>query len=458
MKTKKGDILQVSGRLIVDGIRIKVEDKNFDIKYPKNIWTKTPAHIKKIMLDNLTFGDTHFLPLILGYDKINYNTNFPIFESTLYRNQMMGMLKCEKFDDVPHLEYLRKFYNLKFSYANNPISLPLGKNRLKFTNKQPTAVIPFTFGKESLTTFALCRELGIKPVLVYSQEPSQIYEEKYKLEKIKEFKKKYNADVFFVSNGPGLFRYDAAFNVKPGTEIGWSSQTTLLTLQVLPFVYAYQAQYILLGNEYSNNEYVDKEGWQMSLSPDQNSFFTKEQNSMIQTVTEGNCEVHSSLESIEEINIFSMLHKRYTEIGRYQFSCAAEKPLYKDSQWCHNCYKCSRMFMFAQCLDIDSETIGFKENLLNKPGLFEHYFGKETKSGSELELEFCFYILHKKGVKSAYVDKFVNEKLSHLQPWSYYVNYFTSLHPQLNLPVEFQNKMEKIFKEELVRLKKCLPN
>ena len=48
-------------------------------------------------------------------------------------------------------------------------------------------------------------------------------------------------------------RWLAAFSKKKGTEIGWGSQTTLVALQALPFVYAYGAQYLLYGSEYLNN-------------------------------------------------------------------------------------------------------------------------------------------------------------------------------------------------------------
>lgn len=448
--------LFVRGTLVSNGIQITVEKKDFVIEYPSEIWAQMPAAAKEVLLDNLTFGNTHFLPLTLGYSRIQYNTRFPVAESFLFRNQLLDMTKSEEWDNAPLLSYLKQFYNLEFDFALGSPVLPPAPQKPK--TKQPVAIIPFSFGKESLATFALCRELGIKPVLVYSQEPSMAFEEVYKKEMLKKFSKEFGVDVYFAKNGPGLFRYDAAFKKKCGTEVGWGSQTTLLALQMLPFVYAYGAQYILFGSEYLSNEYHFNKGWKVFICYDQTSFYTQEQTAMIRLLTKDACTVKSSLEPIDQINIFDLLHRRYPEIGKYQFSCTAEAPLYKDSQWCHTCYKCSRMFLFARTVDIDPFSIGFKKDLLNEPGLFVNYFGKEHKSGSTHELDFCFYALAKKGVKSRYVEQFKKIKLKKMPPWKELYREFTTLRPSLNLPEAYQEKIFAIFQTELDGLKKILPH
>lgn len=452
MKEKK---LIVSGSLIKDGIDIKVLSKHFKIKYPLQVWNKTPQDVKKMLLDNLTFGDTHFLPITLGYGRVSYNTRLPVAETFLYRNQMMDMLKSEKFDHAPYLSYIKQFYNLEYDFSTEKSSPFADSQKVRKKNKKPIAIIPFTFGKESLTSFAICRELGISPILVYSQEPSQPHEEAYKKRKLKELEEKFGVITHYVENGPGLFRYDTAFNKKKGTEVGWGSQTTLIGLQMIPFVYAYNADYMLFGSEYLNNEYEWKDGWKVFLSADQTTFFTQEQDMLIRLLTHDTCRVHSTLEPMEEVNIFYMLHHRYSEIGKYQFSCTAEKPLYEDSQWCHTCYKCARMYLFAKVCDIDPSSIGFKKDLLNEKGLFSNYFGAESKSGSSDELDFCFYVLYKKGVKSPYVELFKKQKLAGLKPWkTHYWPLFTHMQPHLNLPPAHKNDMEHIFTEELSLFKK----
>ncbi len=456
-KASAEKVLSVNGRLTKNGIAITVKNRDFLVEYPIEIWKKVPAEAKQMLLDNLTFGDTHFLPLTLGYDRIKYNTQFPLVESFLFRNQMMDMTKSEEWDDAPLLSYLKQFYNLEFDFKPGTPAFPKEFPKSKIKKKQPIAVVPFSFGKESLTTVAMCLELGIKPILVYSQEPSMAYEETYKRKKLEEFGKKFKVDTYFVKNGPGLFRYDAAFSKKRGTEVGWGSQTTLIALQVLPFVYAYNADYIFFGSEYLSNESHLNNGWKVYICYDQTSFYTLEQDAMIRLLTHGQCEVKASLEPIDQLNIFDLLHLRYPKFGQYQFSCTAEAPLLKDSQWCHKCYKCARMYLFARVVGLDPATIGYKKDLLNEPGLFENYFGKDHKSGSSYELDFCFYALAKKGNTSKYVERFRKEKMSKMPPWSTFYKHFTSIRPWLNLPAKYDKKILKIFTSELNHLKKILP-
>ncbi len=458
MHKKQEKILDVRGSFTKDGIRIIVRGKRFDIAFPAAIWQKTPAEIKQVLLENLTFGNTHFLPVTLGYDRIKYNIPLPLLESLLFRNQAVSIVKAEVYDKVKPATYLKAFFNTQYDFAPGAGALPFGPKRRQFKNKKPIAILPFTFGKESLLTFALCRELGIKPVLVYSQEPSSPYEETYKKKQLALFSKEFKVDTHFVKYEPGLFRYDVAFKEKPGTEVGWGLQTTLLSWQMLPFVFAYGAEYILFGSEHANNEYeMNEDGWRVQLSYDQSSFFTMEQDLAVRTVTEDNCRVRTSLEPMEETSILFMLHTRYPEIGKYQFSCTGEKPLLAGSQWCHNCYKCWRMFLIACAVGVDPYSFGFKKDILNQTGIFTNYFGEDIKSGSNNELDFCFYILHKKNWQSPYVELFRKTKLAGLKPWSEFVKEFTTVQPELNLPAAYRNTMMSIFKEELKNLKKILP-
>lgn len=449
--------MQIKAKLTACGIDIFVNNRKFSIKYPKTIWQKTPASVRQTLLENITFGETNYLPLILNKERIQYNINYPLFEPVFFKNQQADLLDCEQIDRAPHLSYFRKFYNLDYTFKSANSALINPSKMPRWSAKKPVAIIPFTFGKESLTTFALAKELGIEPVLVYSQEPVQPYEEKYKLKKLQELQKKYGVKTFFIQHEPGLFRYGRAFNKMLGTEIGWGAQTTLIALLVIPFVYAFKARYILIGNEFSNNETNSINGWKVYRSADQTSAMTAIQNNMVRLLTNNQCELKSSLEPLDEINIFYLLHHRYPALGKYQFSCSAEKPLYKNSSWCHQCYKCSRMFLFARCCDINPAAIGFKKDLFKEPNAFNHYFGKEIKSGSSEELDFAFYWLFKNNVRSPYTAKFKKNKLARLLPWQNYRQHFTSLKPAGNLPKKYEKKMLNIFNRELGSFKKLLP-
>ncbi|MDP2586164.1 MAG: hypothetical protein Q8P32_00105 [Candidatus Komeilibacteria bacterium] len=451
-------ILQVKTSQGAQGINVSLRGKNYKIEYPKKIWQKTPAALRSFLLDNLAFAETHWLPVMLNEKKIAYNTALPLLEPFLFKNQLYDMLYCEKADSAPHLSYLKRFYNTEFVFNGQKTSLPdwpVKKNQAT-TTTAPTAILPFTFGKESLATLALCLELGIKPILFYCQEPSQSYEQKYKLKKLKELKARFNIDSVFVKHEPGLFRYGKAFKLRKVSDLGWGTQISLLALLSLPFVLASRASYVLVGNEYLNNEMWFKNGWKVFPSFDQTSQMTSGQNTMFSALTAGQCGVKSSLEPLEEIHIFYLLHRRYPELGKYQFSCSAEEPLAKGSAWCHACYKCARIYLFARALGFDPAALGFKENLLDKMDLWKHYFGSKVKTGAVIELDFSFYILYFKGDQSAAVKVFAKLKKPLIKPWLWYYRHFDRLKSDGNLPSEFRVKMRKIFDRELSNFKKLI--
>ncbi len=451
--------LLIKSLLTARGINLKIKNKTFKIIYPKEVWQKTPINIKQVLFENLVFGETHFLPLLLNKEEaISYDIPQPLFESEFFKNQLYDLLDCERLDKKKHLSYFRHFYNQNYIFLNKDCTLPNSKELELFKVNPKKAIIPFTFGKESLVTFALSKELGLEPILIYSQEPSQPFEENYKKNRLKELKYKFLAKHHFIVHEPGSFRYGKAFNQNLGSELGWGTQITLISLLVLPYIYYHRAKYILIGNEYSNNETDFIKGWRVFHSIDQTKFITTLQNNILRTLTNNQSFVKSTLEPLDEINIFYILHHRYKQFGKYQFSCTAEKPLYPGSQWCHKCYKCTRMFLFAKACNIDPKLIGFKKDLLKEKGLFNNYFGSEFKTGSQNELDFAFYILHKRGFESPYLMKFQKQKLKRLKPWNWYRHYYTQLKTSYHLPKEYKNKMLKIFREELNSFKKILPD
>jgi len=461
--------LTIDAKVTDHGITIFVDEKPFEIEYPKEIWAKVPAKEKQVLLENITFANTHYLPLVLGCDKAVYKTRFPLLESYFFRNQMCDLMDCEHADSKPHLSYIKKFYNLEFEFKEGTSTAPdescvvgaeagsvRGAARASSAEsaEPDVVVLPFTFGKESLASFAMCLELGIKPVLVYCEEPVQPHEAAYKLKRLEEIRKKYNVPVYHIKNAAGLFRYAKAFPGVKRTEIGWGTQTTVLAMLMIPFVYAHGAKYIFFGSEYANNEYEMREGWKVFHSYDQTSFWTNQQDSIVQILTLDGCRVRSTFEPIDEPNIFYMLHHRYPELSEYHFSCFAENPLVGGSQWCHNCYKCSRMFILARACGVDPYKIGFVEDILQKKGMFDHYLGTKYATGSAFDLDFAFYSAMKKGFKSPYIDKFKKLRLPKMKPWRWYVDHFTKIKPHINLPEKYHDKMIKIFNEELEAFRK----
>ncbi|MFA5076312.1 MAG: hypothetical protein WC480_02750 [Patescibacteria group bacterium] len=456
MEYPPSETLDIKAKLKNNGLDIFVGNKKFAIDYPTAIWQKTPSIVRQALLENITFAETHLLPLILNKKKIKYNFNYPLFEPYLFKNQLYDLIYCEKIDEIKKpLSYLQKFYNLDFEFSSPDSTIPGPTDipKLKFTKTK--AIIPFTFGKESLVTFSLCRELGIEPILFYCQEPVQPYEEKYKLKRLAELEKKFKVKTYFIKHEPGLFRYGRAFNTPAHSELGWGSQTTILALLAIPFLYAEQARYILFSSEASTAQADGLiNGWKVFNSADETIENSILKNNICRLLTNNQSEVKCLLEPLEEIEIFYLLHHRYPEIGQQQFSCFAEKPLYPGSQWCHNCTKCQRMFVFARACGLDPQKIGFKKDILQSSGYFKHYFDNKDTLATDQELDFIFYLLSKKGLTSPYIKKFQKERLPKLRSWNWYHNYYSGIKSSINLPAPYRNKIIKIFSQEMANFEK----
>lgn len=452
--------MRIHASLLPQGVRIKVNNRPFDIIFSENIWSKAPLRVRQILMEHMSVSSTHFLPLLFDTDTISYNITLPFLESFLFKNQLFDLLSCEDEDKAKHLSYVRLFYNLDYQFAEGDSTFPDFKKIPRFTAmKKPAAVIPFSFGKESLLTFALSQELGIQPVLVYCQEPVQPHEEKYKLTLLTKLKKRYGVPTYFIKNGTGLFRYGKAFQKKIGTELGWGNQTTLLSMMSIPFAYAHHARTIFFGSEYLNNDTEMVKGWKMFLSYDQTASWTAQENNIVRLLTNNQCSVRSSLEPIEELTIFYILHHRYPDIGRFQFSCGAERPLYEGSQWCGKCIKCARMYVFALACQVDPATIGFKENILEHSERYAYYLFDKSRAYArhDHDLNTAFYILYKRGVKNKTMELFVKRILPRLKSWRWHKKYFTTLKPTQNLPPEYEKKLRAIFTQELKNFSRILP-
>ena len=436
----------------VNGFDIVVDGRSYPIRYPAAIWKSLPKSTKKLLIENITYADTHLLPLLLVKDKIIYKTPYPFFESLLYRNQLFDMTFCEGVDKQETLSYLRKLYNLDIIFESRDTTIPEVASSRQESDKV-TAVLPFTFGKESLVSTALCKELGIEPVLVYSQEPSQPHEESFKLNIAKNFSRKYSTPFHFIEHAPGLFRYGKAFALPKETELGWGTQTTLLALLSVPFLIYYNAQYIFFGSEHSNNDFEVVEGWKVFCSYDQTTFWTPQQNMMTRALTGGHCRVNSLLEPLEELTIFYILHNRYKQYAKYQFSCFAMDKLHDGSQWCHNCSKCFKNYLFAVSTGMGSAEAGFKRSLLTVESLKKFYL--PLKLNEEIDLDFALAIILKNN-QDLIPESVRKEIKNKLKSWDFYMKHFFNLKSTYNLPEKYKSKALKIFKHELESLRKII--
>jgi len=442
-------VLKIKSSLITNGISINVKNKDYALEYPHEIWTKTPEEVKIFLQEHITVANTHYLPLMLDYSQIDYDIPIPFFEPFLFKNQLYDMLYCEDVDKTFRLKYLQKFYNWEYKFKKSNSQILNNINIQNFKHDKPVAIIPFSFGKESLATLGLCLELDIEPILVYVQEPSQPYEEMAKKEMLNELSSVFKIKSYYIKNDPGLFRYGRAFNLKKQSEIGWGTEATTFLLLMLPFIFAYGANMVLFGNEYTNNESYIKNGWRVFSSYDQHPDWVFQQNNMLSSITANKTQVKTMLEPLEESSVFYILHNRYPKLAKYQFSCHARQPLTNNSHWCHVCSKCWFNNALALSFGLDNTSLGFKKDFIYDTKFFEKQIKPRIKD--DPELQFIHIALKLRGIDLGF------NKIKNLHQWNWYKDRYTILKPAIHLPNKYIDKLDQIFKKEVESMKTALP-
>ncbi|MBI1862744.1 hypothetical protein HYS00_01350, partial [Candidatus Microgenomates bacterium] len=446
--------LIVDAAIVKNGIDVIVNGDHFPIIYPSAIWSKTPAYLKEILKDNLAYSSTLFVPQILNIRSIEYKTARPISETYLYKCGIYDMACSAHTDGKSSQEYVNRFVNTRVTFADETIKVP---PTVAF-DKKPTdnALITFSFGKESLLSYALAsRELGLHPILVNAIEPVHTYENDHKQILKKQFEKEMNIKPNFISFGPGIFKYGKYWGLE--TELGTGLWVTEYLMMSLPFIHYFDASYAIVGNEQScNDDFYDREGMlTFRYAYDQIREWTTQLSLLTSMLCGRRIEVMSLVEPLNEIAETNILHRRYPDIGKYQMSCFAMDPGARDRRWCQNCDKCSYMFPMLASFGIDPYTMGFTDSLFDKK--YEHLYkgmftgeDKNEEYGGHEETMVSFYLAMKNGYTGANIDRFKKVVLPKFnKKKKYYITKYMGVHETQNIPPRFKNKIMSMYRREL---------
>lgn len=451
--------LEVDASITQNGIDVIVNGENFPIRFPEEIWAKYPEELKEILRDNLTHSTTLFLPQMLNLSSITYRTSRPLSETFFYENGIYDMPICAYTDKCSSMDYIKKFFNSIHHFADNKIKTPSVVDFVKRKNKKPVAIIPFSFGKESMLSFSLCKELGIEPIPINFIEFVNNFEHMHKTKLIEEFEKKFKIKIPTIEYGPSMLRYGRHWGLN--TELGWGLHTTEFALLCLPFVHYYNADYIILGNEYSCDvSYYDKEGvLTYECGYDQHYDWTAQQTLLATLMLGRKVHVSSFVEPLHEIGVFSILHHRYPAYGKFQMSCMADNPHAQKNRWCQTCSKCALNFTFSRAVGIDPEKFGFTENLFDRDdmalfeGIFEYYSSGSHEYQPNEEVGLALDLAFKNNSKGKVMDRFREVLLSTYKPArSQFMKEYLGLHSSSSIPEEFKEKILNIYREELKKI------
>ncbi|OGG11360.1 hypothetical protein A2Z00_04705 [Candidatus Gottesmanbacteria bacterium RBG_13_45_10] len=455
---KVNGVAQVSTQILSNGIAVKINNKSIRLRYPPSIWARFPKTHRKILTQNLAFALTFQLPyLYTSIRKMMYTMPVPLSESFFFKGLALALpstaiMQSQK-DHRITSNLLRKLYEIDYVFSHHKTDIP-PYNRHSMSDR---AIMPFTFGKDSLLTYALSKELGVRVYPVYISEPYSPYEEFTKKLLSEPFRRDFHTQINFLRNTLGVLR-------EPSGWFGWELQLTQYSLMLLPYVYAKRAGYILFSNEQScDDTIVDDDGFRCNPVFEQSHGWLL-QNSMMASVIGGNSlSIGSLLEPIHEIAIIKILHTRYPDIAKYQTSCdLMEKPK-GDGRWCENCSKCGRMYIYLLAHGIDPKVVGFKRDLLRSK--YHHIysifatsrireFGYDQSEVGKNEQILAFYLAYKRGYKGPVMHTFVKRYLLYAKKHERELRQnFFGLHSTRTIPHDLKPKVMRIFHQELDALR-----
>jgi hypothetical protein len=435
------------------GFEIFFRGSKYVVNYPDEIWQAYPQESKDVLFDNLVYSETIHLPLTFRKGEIKYSTSPPFFQTQFFQNFIMDLPSCADVDGTYTSELIKEFVNMKTRFKDNEIRFPKQTEE----TREDSSVVSLSFGKDSLLTWAVCREIGLNPQAAYIVEPVLLYEEKHKTKLAKHFQKEFGVELQKVEHTAGHLRDGMRLGVGK-TELGWGLQTTQYAMMILPIAHMHQSRYILFGNEQSCGEYYfDKEGYVCYPAYDQCHIWTTQIDSMTRQLTGGGVRVMSVIEPLNDIAVVYSLYKRYPDVAKYHMSCFVETEAGRDTRWCMDCSVCSKMYLLIKACGFDPRMVGLERDMLTNDcrDYFSLFGGSSvstyalTDRGRDEQL-FAFYLAWKNGDRSQLVEEFEKRFLEEARGREdeLYKTFF-GIHEPITMPKNIKEKVMSIYKETL---------
>lgn len=450
--------IHIKRTILRSGIEIEIGRKNYFLSYPASIWQQFPEVYRQTFADSITYFLTAHLTFLNNH-RLIYHFPPPPTEPFFFKGMVYSLPETMITDDhaITMSELLQMFYNTQFriDFLGRPRYARF-KNVVRNSKKQ--AVIPFTFGKDSLTTFALAQELGINPCLIFFREPHSPYENKHKARLAQRFMDEFDVDVNFFPVTAGWLRQTK------DRYWGWDLLLTQYTLLLIPYLFGTRSKYLFWSHEQSCNElFTDKQGYVVSPVYEQTYRWLISTNVMAKTI--GCNAIFSSLiEPLHDMAIMKILHYRYPDIAKYQLSCFADEEPSKTHRWCGICSKCARIYIFLLALGIPPKRVGFTQNMMvrEKRHLFSIFANRKKVLASAYdqsgvgrdELLLAFTMAANKGVKGELMSEFKKTYGREGRAREKQLRgIFFSTHSTYSYSAELKKPLMSIFEEELKEMR-----
>jgi hypothetical protein len=458
-------ILEVRSRLADTGFVIEVDGRDYRIDYPEWVWKSTPEAAARFLLDNLAYSCTMHLPMsIPGVDGLSFDTARPCFEPYFFQNFVRDIPSCADMDGRDIAAETTRFLAVDYRFAEDPVRLPSGlppglPAGVPASDHRAASVVPMSFGKDSLLTWAIADELGLSPLPVYVVEPSFGQERAHKIALGKRFASHFGTELETIEHETGVLR-DAAHFGAPRSEYGWGLQSTEYALLMIPYAFATGAGYIFFGNEQSaGSSYRDSTGSSIVYPCyDQTHFWTQHIDAMTALSSGGKVRTGSLIEPLMDVMVQRILVHRYPRHAPYQMSCFAEGEAGLTSRWCHDCSICAKMYLLCRAANVDPYAVGFDRSMLTDAavGHIPLLDGSSSFPYSRTDLArdeqlFAFLCADRFGADEPLVRRFAGSPLAdeaRRREGELFAR-FCSLYDPVSTPTPLRDDVMHLFREEI---------
>ncbi len=358
--------MQVRTELTSRGFQLSIDGEAWRsepcaMEFPEAVWRSFPA--KEKLVREMAYILTMAPPLILKHPTVWYHSPAPQFFD-LYNEcfeasipNLTDPIEAESAEDI-----LARFRGTGRHFLETDRFAEPGAARPAWDDRR--VILPFSFGKDCLTSLATLNRLGYEvfPVCLDDRVLPRGTAIRAPLEK--ELAARLGIHCLPVRNEVQLLS-DFQVLEQPPTHLHRVHIYFVYLLAMLPFCYYYRAPVIVLNNEYCLSlERLHREGFLLPHRVMQSPSVTEKIRRLVERFTGGQITVANLIGGLGDFTINRLLHHNFSDFGTFRVSCHMEVSPY--ARWCHQCHRCAKAYVFALATGLEPGKLGFERSLLTK--------------------------------------------------------------------------------------------
>ncbi len=440
-----------------NGFSFDVLGKKYFVTYPPKVFSALSYESRQVLLENFVYCRTKPLCLITKKN-LFYQNQKPILKNFVD----YGILK-----DLPRVAFFEKSPLKKFSdsFKTKKNSEYFVKKEKKIQNMDcwesddKRAILALSFGKDSLLSYGIAKELGLKLDLVYVADKNSLSdrEEVFKKRIIKDFVKNEKVKINYLFDSADSIFLENIFEKKI-EEFENTNGMLAFSLELIPFSKYFKAKYLIFGNEANFSDYFEKDGKKAYPSFDQSVFYSEKENQYLDKMTKGSVSAVSLVEPIYNIVEMSILVNRYQNLLSYMMSCSPKKN--DPEKWCYHCPMCAKAFLYLVAVGGKPCQIGFNKDFFqikfkNLYPLFNVGVNRAYEKPLAVRDEqlLAFLLTYRRGIKGELINLFAKKYLKEAEKREVGLRKkFLSINKIVTIPAEIKNNVINIYKKEIKKI------